>query len=694
MSLLGRLYLLVALAVLPAIAIQAYNELALRRDRDAQMRAEAQRLAEFAASELDGLLAGAKPMLLALARTPSIRDGDAAACGQLLTELGRDLTEYSGLGAIDLAGRQRCDQAEPLSGGEWRSTAAARAQAGFHVGSFTPGETAGQSFLPITLPFRDRDGRIAGVVGLSIDLVGLNRLFAARTMPEGASIGIADRDGTLLVRLPDTTLVGKPMRSQYRWLLAAARPDTLESTGTDGLDRIVGYVPPAAIIDGALLVSVGLSTRAATAGVEAATRRGILLIMLGVALAMIAARFAGRAFILQPIEALVRAAERWRAGDLGARVGLAGHRSEFANLGAAFDDMAASLQAHEAEIDRTLEALRESETRFRQFAEHSRDVLWIWDRRTARLEYLSPAFSEIWGRPPEEVVSRGDDFLATLHRDDRERVAEALPGVLAGQRVDITYRVLRPDGGQRWVRDTRFAIRDDSGEIIRAGGICQDVTDWKLALEERERNLQDRELLLREVNHRVKNNLQVIISLMRLQAGRSDNEEVRAAFEEACGRVSTITELHVDLFAGADIGALDFGAYLHALCRRLETTVAGRGAAHIRVTAARALIDLDRAVPLGLIVNELVTNATRHGGAVAVDFHRHDDRYRLSLRDDGPVHDNLPRTALPVGLAMQLIDGFVRRLQGQLHLSQEGGLAIVVEFPVLAAKHEHQRPPA
>ena len=81
-------------------------------------------------------------------------------------------------------------------------------------------------------------------------------------------------------------------------------------------------------------------------------------------------------------------------------------------------------------------------------------------------------------------------------------------------------------------------------------------------------------------------------------------------------------------------------------------------------------------------------------GAVAVDFHRHDDRYRLSLRDDGPVHDNLPRTALPVGLAMQLIDGFVRRLQGQLHLSQEGGLAIVVEFPVLAAKHEHQRPPA
>ena len=313
----------------------------------------------------------------------------------------------------------------------------------------------------------------------------------------------------------------------------------------------------------------GCPRRPASAGVEAVTRRGILLIALGVALALIAARFAGRAFILQPIGALVRAAERWRAGDLSARVGLDGHKSEFARLGAACDSMAAGLQAREAEIGRTLAALRESDERFRQFADNSRDVLWIWDRRTARLEYLSPAFSEIWGRPPEEVVAHGADFLATLHPDDRERVAEALPRALAGKRVDLTYRVMRPDGAQRWVRDSRFAIRDQSGAIVRAGGICQDITDWKLAVEERERNLQDRELLLREVNHRVKNNLQVIISLMRLQAGRSGSEEVRAAFDEACGRVSTITELHVDLFDGAEIGALDFGAHLHELCRRL-----------------------------------------------------------------------------------------------------------------------------
>ena len=130
----------------------------------------------------------------------------------------------------------------------------------------------GRGFLPITLPFRDRDGRIAGVVGLGLDLVGLNRLFAARTMPEGASIGIADRDGTLLVRLPDAS-PRRPSRCarSIRWMLAAARAGYAGGhRARTGVDRIVGYVPPAAMVDGALLVSVGLSPQAAIAGVEAA----------------------------------------------------------------------------------------------------------------------------------------------------------------------------------------------------------------------------------------------------------------------------------------------------------------------------------------------------------------------------------------------------------------------------------------
>ena len=457
-SLLGRLYLLVALAVLPAIAIQAYNELALRRDRDAQMRAEAQRLAEFAASELDGLLDGAKPMLLALARTPSIRDGDAAACGQLLSELGRDLTEYSGLGAIDLAGRQRCDQAEPLFGGEWRATAAARAQAGFHVGSFTPGETAGQSFLPITLPFRDRDGRIAGVVGsasISSASTGCSPPGRCRRVPRSAlRIATVRCWSACRIRPASASRCARNIagcsrrRGRIRWR-APARTGSTGSSATCRRRRSS---------TARSLVSVGLSTRAATAGVEAATRRGMLLIMLGVALAMIAARLAGRAFILQPIEALVRAVERWRAGDLGARVGLAGHRSEFATSAPPSTRWRRACRRTRPRSTARSTASAGERDAVPQFAENSRDMLWIWDRRTARLEYLSPAFSEIWGRSPKRCGSGGDELLATIHPDDRERVGRGaarragrpagphhLPGAASRWRTTLGARQPVPD---------------------------------------------------------------------------------------------------------------------------------------------------------------------------------------------------------------------------------------------------------
>ena len=360
--------------------------------------------------------------------------------------------------------------------------------------------------------------------------------------------------------------------------------------------------------------------------------------------------------------------------------------------------MAASFHAHEVEIGRTVTALKASEERFRQFAENSRDLLWIWDRSTARMEYLSPAFRDIWGRDPEPILRGQTTLLTTIHPEDRERVSDALLRILAGERASLTYRVLRPDGTERWVRDSGFAIRDESGAIIRAAGICQDITGQRLVEQEREKSLHDRELLLREVNHRVKNNLQVVISLLRLQAGRSASEEVRAAFEEACGRVSTIAELHVDLFDGAQIGALDFGAYLHALCRRLESTLGGVGMLRIRVDAERALIDLDRAVPLGLIVNELVTNVTRqrhrgaHDATIEVEFHRLDGQYCLRVHDAQPAVIDGQRATWSEGLALQLIDGFVRRIQGRLSLQAGDTIEATVAFPVDAVWHQSGSP--
>jgi PAS domain S-box-containing protein len=686
------------LAVLPAIVIQAYNELALRRDREAAVQAEALRLAEFAASELNGLVDGAHTLLVTLANAPVVRNRDTAGCDQLMTAVSRDIVKYVGLGALDVSGRWFCAQGGLPAGGfssaeePWFKLA--RTQGGFHIGGYAVSLLLHRGIVPMTLPLTGEDGAITGLVRLSLNLDWLNQRFAARSLPEGASFTVADRDGTVLVRLPQREQVGRPMDAAFQGMLDAERPGTLSGTGPDGSARIVGYVPPAVMADEALLVSVSLSPEEALAGVQAATRRGILLIALGVLLALTAVRVAGRAFVLQPVDALLRAVERWRAGDFSARAGLRRQHSELGRLGAAFDSMAAGLEAHEEEIRRTLAALRESEERFRQFAENSRDVLWMYDSASRRMEYLSPAVGEIWGRDPAAMAEGTTALLATVHPDDRERVAAALREVLLGRPMNLTYRILRPDGEIRWVRDSGFPIRDDAGAVIRVGGISRDITRWQAIEQEREKALRDRELMLREINHRVKNNLQVITSMLRLQAGRSASPEVREAFEDACGRVSTITELHTPLFEGAQISTLDFGSYLQDLCSRLEASVAGSHPADIRieVETQSAPIDLDRAVPLGLIVNELVTNAIKHGfagdrgGVVEVRFERLGETYRLSVRDDGPGLVADGQAVLREGLGMQLINGFVRRIRGTLTIYGEQGFEAVVEFPVQAAK--------
>jgi PAS domain S-box-containing protein len=121
-------------------------------------------------------------------------------------------------------------------------------------------------------------------------------------------------------------------------------------------------------------------------------------------------------------------------------------------------------------------ALRDSEERFRQFAQHSSTVLWILNLETRRLEYLSPAYEAIWGEPVEVALSDPDHWIGTLHPDDRDRAGTAIERALHGEESTHEYQITRPDGGVRWIRDSFFPIRDEQGRVRWAGGIAQDLT--------------------------------------------------------------------------------------------------------------------------------------------------------------------------------------------------------------------------
>ena len=126
-------------------------------------------------------------------------------------------------------------------------------------------------------------------------------------------------------------------------------------------------------------------------------------------------------------------------------------------------------------------ALRESEERFRQFAENTADVFWIIDAQTGQLDYLNPAYESMFGEAREPIMRDASHWTELIHPEDRHRGADMLPRLKAGEKVTIDYRIVRPnDGTIRWIRDSGFPIRDERGEIARVAGVLQDITDDKL----------------------------------------------------------------------------------------------------------------------------------------------------------------------------------------------------------------------
>ncbi|HEX3391679.1 MAG TPA: PAS domain-containing protein [Solirubrobacteraceae bacterium] len=120
--------------------------------------------------------------------------------------------------------------------------------------------------------------------------------------------------------------------------------------------------------------------------------------------------------------------------------------------------------------------LRGSEARFQVFAKYSADVLWMMDAEAMRLEFLSSAFERVWGGPPSETLTDMALWTETIHRDDRAGALDALDRIRRGEVVVQEYRILRPDGAVRWIRNTGFPIPDEEGRVLRIGGISQDIT--------------------------------------------------------------------------------------------------------------------------------------------------------------------------------------------------------------------------
>jgi signal transduction histidine kinase len=363
-GLAARLFALVLIAILPALAIQAYNEVTLKRSRETEVRTDALRLAKFAAGELDRIIDNGRTLLVALAHYPAVRNRDAKTCSDFFAGLSKVFPQYLAMGAIDLNGRIFCASLPippGISAVDRPYFKEAIASNKFVVGEYSIGRLAHKPLLPLLLPFAGPDGHIAGVVYISLDIDWLARYFQSdREVNKDATLAIADHNGIILVRLPDNAdYVGTKFAKVYQPYIFAKEPGTADIVGIDGIHRILGYVPVTSSPAPGLYVGVGLTTATAFAAINAASKIGFILIALGLALGLLLAWLGGLYFISRPIESLVRASRHWSRGDFATRANLGRGGSEIIQLGRTFDDMASELQLRQQD-NTTLLATLES----------------------------------------------------------------------------------------------------------------------------------------------------------------------------------------------------------------------------------------------------------------------------------------------------------------------------------------------
>jgi PAS domain S-box-containing protein len=301
----------------------------------------------------------------------------------------------------------------------------------------------------------------------------------------------------------------------------------------------------------------------------------------------------------------------------------------------------------------------------------------------------SDSMNAIFGLPADGKPRPFADYLAVMHPDDAGAVQDAIARrAESAEPVSVEYRLLR-DGDVRWLVSRGARVRGEGG--TRIVGSLYDITDRKRTEQEREAALQQRELLLRELNHRVKNNLQMVSSLLNLQATRMDDPAAREQFRKATDRVQAVGDIHARLYQGDQLGVVDFDQYLQDLCARLRESMLEGRSIRLEVETEPLTLDIDRAIPLGLIVNELVTNSIKHAfadeasGQIDVSLKKGgaSEVLRLTIADNGR---GIGQDAAPAGLGSRLVEGLMQQVGGTIARTDEDGATYEIVVPEQSAR--------
>ncbi|MGJ7511442.1 AAA family ATPase [Variovorax sp. GT1P44] len=338
------------------------------------------------------------------------------------------------------------------------------------------------------------------------------------------------------------------------------------------------------------------------------------------------------------------------------------------------------------ERKRADEALRKSEAFLADGQRISHTGSYGWNIRSGEI-YWSEEMYQIFQVERGTRIDRST-MAARIHPDDRGRVAEFIQERMKqGLGWHLEYRLQLASGVERSLYEDAQIVNGEGGdrEVI---GALMDVTLAKWDQARLQSSLHEKEALLKEVHHRVKNNLQLISSLLSLQAASVPDAKVAELFLESRNRVRSMALVHENLYRAGDFSGIAMASHIQSLCTHLSHAY-GPVAEQIQISTSveEVDLDLDRAISTGLIINELVSNALKHAfpadrpGHVWVNFRlREDSVCLLTIKDDGIGLPPTFRTSQLGTLGMRLVESLVLQLHATMELSRGPGTEISIGF--------------
>jgi len=431
---------------------------------------------------------------------------------------------------------------------------------------------------------------------------------------------------------------------------------------------------------------------------------GVLLAVLVLGIFVILLIYRIKKIISQPLTHLITGIKKIGAGDLDYKIGTL-KTEEYSRIAEAVDTMTENLKKVTSSRDalnkemeerrKILLELEKSEKLLKDAQKIAHIGYWVWDI-DQNIYHWSDEIFRIFGYEPGEIEPSFQTFISMLPEKDKTQMISLTRGLFhsksdkelliqkLGQFQD--FMVKTKDGTIKYLQQRITVKMNHSFDVSQLSGTIQDITQIKENEIRLKESLKEKELMLQEIHHRVKNNMQVVSGLISMQAHGIKDTKIQEIFKSIQNRICSMARVHEDLYQSDNFRDVEVEKYIRDLIEHLyDSYRIDQDKISLELHVNDVVLDIRTALPLGIILNELITNVFKHAypgsskGKLYILLQQNKDEYQLIVKDEG-IGFSQEDYENATSLGLQLIQGLVQQIHGEIEFSGVGGVEFKITF--------------